>query len=156
MKSNIELYEYYVIFQGKGTYDRTFTYVYTSTKPIVVDAVSNGYKFTSENCNYRCYYFMPSDSNAGNSGSWDKLANMSQTVAVLDWQLSSHDIYASNGDVFFYLPKPTALVQIAETITAKQILGQMIGLLPLLIVFLIGLVGFWKGWQFLLKILRRA
>lgn len=67
----------------------------------------------------------------------------------------NHDIKDFSGNVVFPLPvRP--LVKVAQMITPEMILGQIVGLLPLLILFVIGLAAFWKGWQVLSSTLRRA
>lgn len=64
--------------------------------------------------------------------------------------------YVNSSTVFFYQTK-TTLVQVAyQAATRKILLGQMLGILPLLTICLVGCLAFWKGWSHLLKILRTA
>lgn len=56
----------------------------------------------------------------------------------------------------FFCATVSPLQSVAMTITPKQVLGQTVGLVPLLMLFLVGLVAFWKGWQFLCKRLHKA
>lgn len=68
----------------------------------------------------------------------------------------NNDITDGHGNVVFQLPVVPILQEAAQGIVPEEVMKETIGLLPLLIPFLVGLVGFWKGWQFLLQILRKA
>ena len=61
-----------------------------------------------------------------------------------------------NDNVVFPEPVHPILQEAAQAIVPEEVMKETIGLLPLLIPFLVGLVGFWKGLQFLSQILRKA
>lgn len=96
------------------------------------------------------------------SGEWSEFkyqkhtttGNLAVFSAGYELYSSNFDVLKKDGTVFFRKPSP--LITVAETVKAEEILAPIIGLLPLLILFLAGLVGFWKGWQFLLGKLRRV
>lgn len=94
----------------------------------------------------------------GNIGSW-KPTDYQQRYDFQSMFYSSVDVYY-NGELFFQLP-PQGITQmlVAET-TKAQIMEQMkiivVGFLKYLIVFVVSLIAFWKGWQFLLGQLRKA
>lgn len=82
---------------------------------------------------------------------------------------SNADVYTTSGTVFFQQPPPIveeptveiALTQtLVETATQVQIAEQLkmmiVGFLKYLIVLVISLLAFWKGWQFLSTQLRKA
>lgn len=68
---------------------------------------------------------------------------------------TSHDLLY-NGEVFFQQPVISPLTKVVMMISPEIVLGQILGLLPLLIPCLVGLVAFSKGWRFLLSILQKA
>lgn len=64
--------------------------------------------------------------------------------------------HSSNGtNEIFFQSTPLALSPYRTTILMGTVF-QIVGLIPYLAVFLIGLVAFWKAWQFLLQQLRTA
>ena len=72
---------------------------------------------------------------------------------------SSYDVLDNEGTLFFQVTPlgvgSLALIAMRLNLT-EEITTTLVGLLKLLIPFLICLIGFWKGWHLLLKILRKA
>lgn len=103
----------------------------------------------------RGQYFVSSN---GSDWTFKFYVNDSRSVDLLDHEhyvYRNHDIKDYSGNVVFPLPvRP--LVRVAQMITPEMILGQIVGLLPLLILFVVGLAAFWKGWQVLSNTLRQA
>lgn len=80
--------------------------------------------------------------------------NFSNSGVMFTPYLSNHDIL-HNGTVFF--SKPKGLLQSIQEIQIMEKMTHPIrGILPFLIPFLVLLVAFWKGWQFLSQQLRTA
>lgn len=71
---------------------------------------------------------------------------------------SSYNIYDVDGQLFFHqAPLSLTAIQVLEQNSPMKIFQTMThGMIPYLIVFLVGLVAFWKAWQLLLKELRKA
>ena len=82
------------------------------------------------------------------------LGNVSGTA----YFYSDVDIYTDyTCTEIFFQRTPTSLVEVLEVVAPAKIFQTMMsGMIPYLIVFVIGLVAFWKAWQLLLKELRRA
>lgn len=62
-------------------------------------------------------------------------------------------------DFFLVPPTPPILAAAVEEVGAETLMetwDQILGLIPLLTLFLVGLVAFWKGLQFLFERLRKA
>lgn len=67
---------------------------------------------------------------------------------------SDYDVLYEDGTIFFRSPSP--LVTVAKTIQPMTVLGQILGLLPLLIPCLVGLVALRKGLALLWNRLHKA
>ena len=69
-------------------------------------------------------------------------------------------IYNQDGTIFFPVPPQTLGIIMGTTFKTADMMGTMkimiTGFLKYLIVFVISVVAFWKGWQFLLKHFRKA
>ena len=140
--------------EGSGTYYVYLTYSY----PLYYYADgSTAYLKSSKNQDY--LYYISDDS----MSTWGEVRNGTLNNSNLASRIdenysilfSSYDIKDIDDNVVFPGPVPP-LVKAAEGIAPEEVMKETIGLLPLLIPFLVGLVGFWKGWQFLLRILRKA
>ena len=76
---------------------------------------------------------------------------------------SSLDIYDDSGNMVFQgAPQVNQIPEITKTLVEQttqvgmQPLTLIKTLLPIVIVTIVGLIGFWKAWQLLLKNLRKA
>ena len=76
---------------------------------------------------------------------------------------STHEILSENGTVVFQgAPQVNQIPEITKTLVEQttqvgmQPLTLIKTLLPIVIVTIVGLIGFWKAWQLLLKNLRKA
>lgn len=93
------------------------------------------------------------------TGDIDGGHNISNMIIVY----SSKGIYNADHTTFFInppvaeQPETTTLKPILEKVEMKEpIMTTIVGLAKLLIPFLICLIGFWKAWQLLLKILHKS
>lgn len=83
------------------------------------------------------------------------------TKDVLDTNMEiylNQPIYSDvNRTEIFFSPVPATLAQVLELNSpVKTFQTMIVGMIPYLIAFLVGLVAFWKAWQLLLKELRKA
>lgn len=65
-------------------------------------------------------------------------------------------IYYENGELVFPIPVLTLGEVLEKNNPVKNFQTMMSGIIPYLLAFMIGLVAFWKGWQFLSKALHKA
>ena len=91
---------------------------------------------------------------SGNVKGWD--FSSAYTIACnydIETFNSNKSAYYEDGTLFF---RPASIL--TRTISGIQMnpLAQIVGLLPLLIPFLVGLAAFWKGLRFLFSLLRKA
>jgi hypothetical protein len=71
--------------------------------------------------------------------------------------MANGDLYKEDDSLFFQLPPQTILRKVMEVeAEKKEITTTLVGLARLLIPFLICLIGFWKAWRLLLRILQKA
>lgn len=130
---------------------------YFSDKPFTSNENGSTLSY-SDNCNIYTYTRdNASGSFVRNSGHYydNSGAILVNGDKKLNCVYTSHKIYDNLGNLVFRGPVPP-LVKAAEGIVPEEVMKETIGLLPLLIPFLVGLVGFWKGLRFLLQILRKA
>lgn len=94
----------------------------------------------------------------GNIGSW-KPTDYEEYYCCTGVFYATTDIYF-NGELFFQVPPQTIMKTLVEETTRVQIMEQIkkmiVGFLKYLIVLVISLLAFWKGWQFLSTQLRKA
>lgn len=83
----------------------------------------------------------------------------SHTIDVIEVVYSSKGIYNNDGTTFFMNP-PVQQGVVAQKLEEVEMLDPitttLVGLAKLLIPLLICLLGFWKAWQLLLKILHKS
>lgn len=92
----------------------------------------------------------------------------SYTVNDLSWFsedifLSNHDIYDCSFNTTFFQQTPKAhltksvLIPILTVLQLREMtMKEIISLLPLVMLFLVSVIGFWKGWRFLWTLLKGA
>lgn len=89
--------------------------------------------------------------------------NGNSSFAINDMN-NSHEMYTNKPvykdidrkEIFFLRPQTTLAQALKKVEVTKMYQTMMIGLVKYLVLFLIGLVAFWKSWQFLFKNLQRA
>lgn len=82
------------------------------------------------------------------------ISGVSQNMQIL---YSNYNIKNVDGEIFFQKTAQLTLGEVLEINNPVKIFQIMThGIIPYLIVFIVGLVAFWKAWQLLLKELRKA
>lgn len=113
-------------------------------------SIDNDYSVISEYTHSQLTYTMNFYTNVDGGRNWGYISNF-----TIYW-----DEACTN--VFFYQPpivlksEPTLAGVLAETNPTQTFQTMMSGIIPYLVVFLVGLVAFWKAWSILSKELRKA
>lgn len=139
IKSTNTSYKYYLMFYGKDTN--------------LVLGGTNGLQLTTADSSKITFYFVKNDLSYQSYGS----ISLQDGCYTSNFYYSSADVLDSSGNVVFQGPTLTTLAEALEKANPVETFQTMMaGLVKYLILFLILLVAFWKGWQFLLKQLRHA
>ena len=71
--------------------------------------------------------------------------------------ISSHDIYDIEGNLVFQgAPLPTHLAQVVEQGKPKEVMKEVLGILPVMMIILVSLIAFSIGLRHLFKLLRNC
>lgn len=151
-------YPYYFVHNSYGT-------CYT-----ILDDI-NGYFYLGStsprriyaSCSSKCYFINSSGDGwylvASNpSGQVSNVDSVDEDFGIIDFHCTVYtDINKS--EIFFQAPPQITTILVEETERvqiAEQLKTMIVGFLKYLIVLVISLIAFWKGWQFLLTQLKKA
>lgn len=159
--NNYRRLNYIYLGPNNNTFLVSYFYTYVSNKkPVIIADEAITYNYTGSSTYYYTYILNNDDStwSSYDNGTSESGNTISHTP-YYDIYYSEIDIYNKSGDIVFQVPpvQQRVVAQKLEGVEMKEpIITTIVGLAKLLIPFLICLIGFWKGWQLLLKILHKS
>lgn len=157
---DIELYEYTIVYRKpKDNYYRIYSY---DSKPYIGAHNTLGelsIKYPACNFISFSYIIETNTFTTPNTFSGTSVGDLMLVSRVTDdgyILLNDFDLCDTEGNVVFPRPVLTLAEVLEKEKPAETFQTMMSGIIPYLLVFLIGLVAFWKAWQLLSKELRKA
>lgn len=151
---NLEEYPYYMI---ECRSDRNQYVVYYCSVPFLAD--SRGGYWPSDNKNYYQTVYNYSSKTYGSSQSVDASESTHWGVSSANNIYSSHDVLDSSGNVVFQKasqPVQGTLAKIVEKQETNKVMEEILGILPVIIVVLVGLIAIRKAIAFLAHLLHQS